>query len=137
MLIRPYMREDLPEVQRLHQLQGFDYELPNLEAPQMLVRAVLTDNDRVTHAMFLRKTCEAYWIFNPAETRRERLGRFMALSRELTTPALRAGLVDVHAFPPPHVLDPRMHKTFLRLGWEKQLWPCYSKLLVERAEETG
>jgi hypothetical protein len=127
MLIRPYMREDLPEVKALHAAQGFDYALPDLDAPSMLVRCVIEENNRVTHAAFLRKTSEAYWIFNPGESRRERLGKMLALSKEMVTPAARAGLEDVHAFLPPVILDLKLHRTLLRLGWQKPLWTCYSR----------
>lgn len=125
------MRDDLAEVQALHQAQGFDYELPDLEAPQMLVRSVIEENGRVTHAAFLRKTSEAYWLFNPAADRkRDRLGKFLALSNELVAPAERAGLEDVHAFLPPPIVTEQLHKTLLRLGWVKPLWPCYSRKVV-------
>lgn len=130
MLIRPYMREDLPEVKGLHQLQGFDYELPDLDAKPMLVRSVIEEHGRVTHAVFLRKTCEAFWIFNPAESKRERLGKFLVFSKELLGeggPADRAGFEDLHAFLPPKIVNEQLHRTLLNLGWEKPLWPCYSR----------
>lgn len=127
MLIRPYMREDFPEVKALHGVQGLEYELPDLDARSMLVRCVIEENGRVTHAAFLRKTSEAYWIFDPGESRRERLGKLLALSKEMITPAERAGLEDVHAFLPPAILTTKLHNTLLRLGWEKPLWTCYSR----------
>jgi hypothetical protein len=121
------MREDLPEVKALHQAQSLDYALPDLDAAGMLVRCVIEENGRVTHAAFLRKTSEAYWIFNPAETKRERLGRMLALSAEMMAPAARAGIEDVHAFLPPQILDKKLHNTLLYLGWEKPSWTCYSR----------
>lgn len=127
MLIRPYMREDLEEVKALHQAQSLAYELPDLEAPSMLVRAVIEEEGRVTHAAFLRKTSEAYWIFNPDERKRERLGKLLALSREMIRPAERARIEDVHAFLPPEIVDNKLHQTLLRLGWVKPLWTCYSR----------
>lgn len=127
MLVRPYMREDFSEVKALHAAQGFEYELPDLDAPSMLVRAVVEENGRVTHAAFLRKTSEAYWIFNPGESKRERLARLLVLSKELVAPAARAGLEDVHAFLPPQIVDTKLHRTLLNRGWVKPLWVCYSR----------
>jgi hypothetical protein len=127
MIVRPYMREDFPEVKALHQAQGLAYELPNLEAPAMLVRAVIEERGRVTHAAFLRKTSEAYWVFSPEETKRERLGKLLVLNRELNAPAARAGIEDVHAFLPPDIVDKKLHLTLLRLGWVHPLWTCYSR----------
>jgi hypothetical protein len=127
MLIRPYVREDFPEVKALHQAQGLDYELPDLDAPSMLVRCVIEEKGRVTHAAFLRKTSEAYWIFDPRESKRERVGRMLALNNEMAAPADRAGIEDVHAFLPPAIVNQTLHKTLLRLGWVKPLWVCYSR----------
>lgn len=127
MLVRPYVREDLPAVEALHREQGFAYDLPDLESPSMLVRAVIEENGRVTHAAFLRKTSEAYWIFSPEERKRERLGKLLVLAKELPAPADRAGIEDVHAFLPPQIVTESLHKTLLRLGWEKPLWTCYSR----------
>ncbi len=128
MLIRPYVREDLPQVKTLHAMQGLDYELPDLDAPSMLVRAVIEGEDgQLEHAVFLRKTSEAYWIFSPQESKRERLGKLLALSKELVGPAERAGIEDVHAFLPPQIVDQKLHNTLLYLGWVKPLWTCYSR----------
>src|ERR1700691_4450107 len=127
MLIRPYIREDLPEVKALHAAQGFEYELPDLDRPSFLVRCVIEEAGRITHAAFLRKTSEAYWLFNPAESKRERLGKLLALSKEMTAPAMRAGIEDVHAFLPPEIVNDKLHRTLLRLGWEKPFWSCYSQ----------
>ena len=127
MLIRPYVHEDLAQVRALHRAQGFSYDLPDLEAPAMLVRAVIEEDGEITHAAFLRKTSEAYWIFNPAETKRDRLGRLLALCKEMTGPAGRAGIDDVHAFLPPEIVNEKLHRTLLRMGWEKPLWVCYSR----------
>lgn len=127
MLIRPYVESDLEQVKALHQAQSLGYDLPDLEAPSMLVRGVVEEAGAVTHAMFLRKTSEAYWIFSPQERKRERLGRFLALSKELVAPAARAGLEDIHAFLPPAIVNETLHRTLLHLGWQKPLWPCYSR----------
>ena len=125
MLIRPYAESDFEAVKALHKTQGFAYELPDLT--KMLVSAVIQENGEVTHAIFLRQTSEAYWIFNTKQNKRERLGRLLALSKELLGPAQRAGIQDVHAFLPPEIVTPSLHRTFLRLGWKKPLWTCYVK----------
>lgn len=127
MLVRPYSSEDLAQVEALHQAQGLDYELPNLEAPSMLVRCVIEEEGQITHAAFLRKTSEAYWIFSPEQRKRERLGKMLVLAKEMSRPAARAGIEDVHAFLPPQIVNDCLHKTLLRLGWVKPLWTCYSR----------
>lgn len=128
MIVRPYTSSDFEWVKALHKMQGLAYELPDLEAPQMLVRTVIEEHGEITHAAFLRKTAEAYWLFGK-QTRRERLGRMLVLQKEMTPAALRAGFVDVHSWIPPAVLSPAMHKTLLRVGWQKPEWVSYFKPL--------
>ena len=127
MIVRPYSSEDFEQVKALHARQGLEYELPDLEAPSMLVRCVIEEEGKVTEAAFLRKTSEAYWLFDPAESRRERLGKLLVLSREMVEPAKRANIDDVHAFLPPQVLNNCLHRTLLHLGWFKPEWVCYSR----------
>lgn len=128
-LFRHYSADDLEQVKALHAKQGLDYELPDLEKPSMLVRVVIEDEGRIRHAAFLRKTTEAYWLFDPAESRRERLGNLVILHKEMQPIAERMGIEDVHIWPPPEALEanPAFAATMLRLGWEKPLWPCYTR----------
>jgi hypothetical protein len=127
MLVRPYTKEDLPEIQAMHASQGFAYELPDLDAPQMLVRAVVEENNEITDAFLLRKTSEAYWLFRPGQRKRERIGKMLMFAKELVGPATRAGFDDVHAFLPPEIVNQTLHRTLLNLGWVKPLWVCYSR----------
>ncbi len=128
MMVRHYSDEDFEQVQALHKLQGLDYELPDLASPTMLVRVVIEDDGRITHAAFLRKTAECYWIFGPGESRKERLQRLIALHQEMAAPAERMGIEDVHVWLPPEAIaaNPLFEKTMLRLGWAKPLWTNYS-----------
>lgn len=127
MIVRHYTDSDFAEVKALHQRQGLEYELPDLAAPSMLVRAVIEQDGLVTDAAFLRKTSEAYWIFDPSETKRERLGKLLILSKEMSAMAKRVGLEDVHAWIPPAIIDKSFDLTMLHLGWVKPEWTCYSR----------
>lgn len=95
----------------------------------MIVRAVVEENGVITDAAFLRRTAEAYWIFDPeVSTRKDRLGKLLILQKELLLPAQRAGLEDIHAWLPPEVEhDRRAARTMIRLGWRKALWGCYGR----------
>jgi hypothetical protein len=127
LLVRPYTKYDEADVKALHAKQALNYVLPDLEAPSMLVRAVIENDGRITNAAFLRKTTEAYWIFDPAETKRQRVGNLLLLNKEMKKPAERAGIEDVHAILPPQIVTESLHRTLLYLGWEKPLWTCYSR----------
>ena|SRR5215472_2512432 len=124
--LRHYSTQDVDQVKKLHERQGLGYQLPNLEAETMLVRTVIEEDGEITHAAFLRKTAEAFWIFDPRETRKRRLGRLLMLHREVSNLAKQAGFEDVHAWLPEQLASCQaLHRTMLRLGWAKQLWTCY------------
>jgi hypothetical protein len=128
--LRHYGDSDEERVKELHKMQGLAYELPSLKAPSMLVRSVVEENGIITHAAFLRKTAEAYWIFDPSQSRRQRLGRMLALTREMTILAKQAGFEDVQAWLPPELAsDKKLDLTMLNQGWKKPLWTCYAKEL--------
>lgn len=127
MIVRHYSPEDFEQVKALHARQGLAYELPDLEAPAMLVRTVIEEEGRITHAAFLRKTAECYWLFGPEEKRRERLGKLIVLHREMKPSAERMNLEDIHCWIPPGVISPAMHLTMLNMGWVRPEWTCYSR----------
>lgn len=130
LLVRPYSEEDFEQVKALHKKQGLDYELPDLKAPGMLVRGVMEENGQITEALFLRKTAEAYWLFDSAESKRNRLARLQIFHKEMTPAALRCGFEDVHCWIPPEVSGQKLFdRTMLRLGWERPEWTCYSRRL--------
>jgi len=123
-LARPYEPADEPRVRELHQRQGLKYELPALH--EMSVRIVIEENGIITHAGFLRLTTEAYWLFEPGETKRRTLGRLMMLQREMNLQAKNLKLNDVHCWLPPE-LSQRFGKILLKLGWKQPLWTCFAK----------
>jgi hypothetical protein len=123
-LIRHYGVEDQGQVESLHLRQGLSYRLPPLEAPTMLVRTVVEENGQITHAALLRKTAEAYWLFDPRNRKRDKAGRLLMLHREMTIQAKKAGFEDVHCWVPPDVAK-EFGKILSHLGWEKPLWTCY------------
>ena len=126
-VVRHYGEADLARVKELHAKQGLEYALPNLDADTMLVRTVIENGNGVTNAAFLRKTAEAYWLFDPAEGRkRDRAGILLVLHKELNAMAKRAGFEDCHIWVPPD-LAKRFEGTLFHLGWKKPEWTCYHR----------
>lgn len=126
-LIRHYSDADNEEIKRLHAKQGLAYQLPDIDADTMLVRTVIEENQGITHAAFLRKTAEAYWLFDPAEGRkRDKAGRFLIIHKELNRLAKEAGFEDVHCWLPNDIAK-RFEGTLFHLGWERPLWTCYRR----------
>lgn len=124
------MAEDLASVQTLHKKQGLNYEAPDWSG--LPVGGVVDIDGKVEMAIFLRKTAEAFFLLDPesGDRKRDTLGKFIALHNEMIQPALRAGFRDVHCWVPPQM---ELYFGALlkneRLGWAKQLWPCYSREL--------
>jgi hypothetical protein len=112
----------------MHQAQGLEYSLPSLS--DMLVSAVAEVDGSPEMGIFLRKTAEAYMLFDPrAEFRkRERLGQFLVLHKELIPAALRVGFTDVHCWVPPEI-ETNFGGVLKHMSWTKALWPCYSRQL--------
>lgn len=126
MQVRPYCDTDLGAVLELHRRQGLDYALPDLD--KMAVGCVIEEGQHITHALFLRPTCEAYWMFRPdAEWKRQTLARLLVLHKEVIPAAVAVGFEDIHCWIPPTVLDKKLHGTMLKLGWEQPLWTCYRR----------
>lgn len=131
MIVRHYSESDLEQVKALHAKQGLAYELPDLEAPGMLVRVVVEENGLIQHAAFLRKTAETYWLFDPDEPKRDRLGKLLALHKEMNGAAKRVGLEDAHCWIPPEVAaDKLTDRTMQTLGWERPLWVSYCRKVI-------
>jgi|SRR5579859_3796975 len=122
--IRPYTEQDLEQIKALHKAQGFEYELPTELLP---ASAVIEENGGITHALLLRMTSEAYWLFDPkVQSRRERLGRMLMLRKEVSFVAKKIGLEDIHAWIPRSLSENKcFNTTLLRLGWERQEWQPY------------
>ena len=78
-------------------------------------------------AGFLRKTAEAYLLFDPMDgiRKRDRIGQLMILQKELLVPAKRVGFEDAHCWLAPEASE-RFGKLLLHLGWQKPLWPSFS-----------
>jgi hypothetical protein len=125
-IVRPAAPEDTPAIQAMHKAQSFGYTEPDWG--KMLISGVVEVDGRIEMAAFLRKTSEAYLLFDPKlEIRkRGRIGQFLMLNRELLIPARRVGFDDVHCWLPPEI-EKTFGQVLMHLGWEKPLWACYSR----------
>lgn len=124
MIVRPYRDSDLGAILDLHRRQGLGYELPELN--KMALSCVIEEGGNITHAVFLKGIVEAFWLFDPQrEWKRQTLGRLLVLHKEVEVACRHHGIEEVDCWVPPQVLDSKMEKTMLKLGWEKPLWTCY------------
>jgi hypothetical protein len=126
LIVRPYNVGDLEAVTALHKRQGHNYDLP--DPATAMIGTVIEEDHVLKHALFLRKTLEAYWLFDPAnETRRDTIARMLVLNKEVPRAARKLGFTDVFCWVPPDVSNKSFDQTLVTLGWTKPLWTCYAK----------
>jgi len=128
--IREYTAADLDALRRMHVAQGFDYAFPDLANPLFLGKLVLEDDaGRPVMASLVRLTSEAYLLHDPhAGSPRERWQRLLVLHEAARRDALARGLDDAHCWLPPRQKSGgrAFGRRLVKLGWRRELWPCYS-----------
>ncbi len=129
--IRPYRQEDLPELERIHKAQGFNYAFPDLENQSYFIKLVGVDDDgKIVAGAIAHLTAEIFFLLDPKDgTPEERFKRFEQIEAEGRRVAwYPGGLDDVYAMLPPPI-EKRFGKRLMSLGWVKNLWKCYSREL--------
>jgi hypothetical protein len=129
MKVRAYTDADLDALRAMHAAQGFGYPFPDLADPLFLVRAVVEEGGRLRMASLLRLTAEAFLLADPRDGAPADRWQWLVALHEATREAAAArGLADVQAFLPPPIAR-AFGRRLERLGWRRDRWPCYTKLL--------
>ena len=120
------IRHAMPEdVALLHAADGFEYQLPEFDRPDWVVRAVLEDDGKPNMALLLRRTAEAYLLVgDQAGHGADRIGKILALEREVNAIAAGRGYQDIHAWLAPPIAR-NFGRHLLKRGWTKPLWEDY------------
>ena len=126
-MIRDYRPEDLPQIISIHKSQGFDYSVPDLTSPLVLVKKVREVDGRVVGACFLRITAETFFVVDGGPVEKGR--SLIELDPEIVREAYAKGLADIVCVVPPEIakdFEPALH----RFGWVRdRAWPMYSRSL--------
>jgi hypothetical protein len=132
MNIREYTPADLMRLEEIYNRQGFEYDFPELDDPIYPVKLVVENGSgRPDMALALRLTTEAYLLVDPAAGGPlEKWDKFQALHRAAERAAAELDLDDVHCWLPPTIAK-RFGRRLERLGWQRNLWPCWSKGIVK------
>lgn len=130
MTVRFYRPDDLPQLERIHQAQGFEYEFPDLSDPLYFIKLVGEENGRIVNAGIAHLTAEIYFLADLSSgTPEHRFENFKQLHEAGCETAYRqGGLSDLHCWLPPQVAKP-FGRRLLRLGWQRPLWTDYVKEL--------
>lgn len=129
MRVRHYRESDFEVLKRIHETQGFEYDFPNLDESQFVVKAVLVDeNDVPVQAVLARQTIELYMLSDSSRgTPGERLEWFSWLNVAVRTELKRQGYADVHAWLPPQVVKSFGRRLVRMFGFTESKWRCFWK----------
>jgi len=115
----------MPDIISLHKAQGFEYSLPDLTSPLILVKKVREIDGRVVGAMLLRITSEAFLLVDGSPVTKGR--SVEELQPEVIRAAWEKGLSDILCVVPPEI-ESDFSPVLARMGWAKERpWPLYSR----------
>jgi hypothetical protein len=125
-MVRDYHESDLPAIKKLHEEQGLDYNLYDLDSPLCLVKKVRVEGGQVVGCMFLRLTAETVLIVSGSPE--AKMAAMCELQPEVLDEAYRKGLEEVHCTVPPSILS-RFVKRLKQLGWleDRPGWTLFSR----------
>lgn len=128
-MIRDFRSADLSALQAMYQAQGIDYRFPDLTDPIFATKLVLEDGGTVRMALAARVTTEMFYLRDPkAADAKTQWEWFQELHRAMEIALWRRGADDAHCWIPPQLKT--FGKRLEQLGWVKETWPGYSKILV-------
>ncbi len=126
-MIRDYQPEDAQAIKDIYQSQGFDYALPDLSSPLLLVKKVREVDGRVVGAMFLRITAETFLLVDGSPVTKGR--SIEELQPEVIRAAWEKGLDDIVCCIPPEISD-SFAPVLDKMGWLRDReWPTYMRSL--------
>jgi hypothetical protein len=102
--IRDYSRWDSVDIEKIHELTGFDFKFPDLNEPRFCVRKVVEEDNVVRECIALELTASVYlWIDPTWGTRTLRLRKLKRLVDEVGAAAKEKGLHSLYAVIPPEI----------------------------------
>lgn len=128
-MVREYTERDLERLKELHRSQGIEYAFPDLSNPLHFSKKVLEHDGKAVAALIARLTCEMFFLTEKYGTPRQRWEGFKELHAASEIDVYEKGLDDATAFLPPGL--ERFGRRLESIGWRKNLWPCYTKVLLE------
>lgn len=128
-MIRNYDPKDLEAIISLHKSQGFDYAVPDLSSPLVLVKKVREESGRVVGAMFLRLTAEAYFLCEGSPVSKAR--SIEELQPEVDREAYMKGLDEYVCVIPPPIAE-QFSPVLEKRGFQRlREWPLWERNLDE------
>jgi hypothetical protein len=124
-MIRDLRTEDAEIIKDIYKAQGFDYALPDLTSPLVLVKKVREVDGRVVAAMFLRLTAETFLICSGRPVEKGRA--IEELQPAVIGEAWAKGLSEINCVIPPEISE-SFAVVLERMGWVRDRdWPMWSR----------
>ena len=124
-MIRNLRPEDVETVIDIQKAQGFEYAIPDLTSPLVLVKKVREVDGRVVAAMFLRITAETFLICAGSPVEKGRA--IEELQPEVIGEAWAKGLSEVVCVIPPEISE-SFTSVLERMGWYRtREWPMWQR----------
>ncbi len=123
-MIRDFQSSDIASLLNIHKSQNFDYPLPDLTSPLILVNKVRVIDGQAVAAMFLRITAETFLLVDGSPVARGKA--IEELQPEVLRAAWGKGLNDVFCVVPSEI-EVQFSPVLARMGWVKERWPAYSR----------
>lgn len=124
-MIRDYKPSDDEALKLIHKAQGFDYTMPELSSPLVLVKKVREESGRVVGACFLRLTAETFLLVQGSPEAKAR--SIEELQPEVLRAAWEMGIDDICCVIPPEISE-SFAPALKRMGWSHDRdWPMWSR----------
>jgi hypothetical protein len=128
-MVRDYQPGDKAALNAIHEAQGLDYKMPDLDQPLYFVKKVKVDGGKVVAALVLKICAETMLLIDPEQEPQEKLTEMQELQSSVLNEAYRQGLDEVIASIPEIGFDKRL----IQLGWIKDRpgWNLWSRSTLD------
>lgn len=117
MIVRDYEEADLPDLERMHEDNGFDYLMPDLTNPLVITKkVVLNDEGQIIGAAYTRIQAETFLLLDTSLDASGKVEAINAVDAPLVADSQEQGLDQLVAYLPPKLED-RFNKRLKLLGW--------------------
>jgi hypothetical protein len=126
--IRYLTTRDLPRLKEIHEMSGVPVPFPDIENEFFPIPVVVDENDVVVAAVGSVPSAEIWFFLDKNwETPGMRMEALKQVHEYVRRDLVARGVVQVHAFIPPHIAKSFGHRLVKVFKWFKCDWPYFSR----------
>jgi hypothetical protein len=132
-MVRDANPSDFPVIRALHSEAGWDFGIPDLSSPLILINKVVEGPEGVIGSCFCRLTAETFLLLDPNLDPRRKVVAMQELQPAVFSTAWALGLDELNARISPETTR-RFSKRLKQLGWQEARsgWSAWSRVCNER-----